>query len=373
MKGMVINMKKLTLYILFLMTLLLFVGCKKDKTNEDDSINDLEEPTITLQPTEKPIEDLVTVTPVENHDGEMRSYLSGLWVPEEIGKKRPYAFQFSNFKTVSNQSGIGHADIVYECIVEGGITRLLGIGENYTGDRIGSARSSRHYFVSLADEYDAIYIHYGRTKYAVSKMKELGIDHMDGMDAIGSTVFYRDKSIKAPHNAFASIDGIVAGIEKKGFETQYEEGYQPHYSFYEEDTNLSSNTDVNKLAVKFSGYNSPYFEYNSKDKLYYRYQFGAAHKDAVTGEQLTFKNIIIQFVKEWDIDKNDYQTMDLEDANGAGYYITNGKMVPITWKKKEATRWMRYYNEAGEELTINPGKTFIALFPNDRTSDVEIN
>ncbi len=257
-------------------------------------------------------------------------------------------------------------------MVEGGITRLLGIGENYSGDRIGSTRSSRHYFVSIADEYDAIYIHYGKTKYAVSKLKELGMDNLDGETGIGTTVFYRDKSLKAPHNAFASLEGILAGIEKKGYETQHAEGYEAHYKFYEADTDLSAGSNVNKITVDFSGYNTPYLEYNATDKLYYRYQFGAVHKDAVTGKQLTFKNIIIQFVKEWDIDKNDYQTMDLTDASGSGYYITNGKMVPITWKKKEATRWMRYYNEAGEELTINPGKTYIALFPNNRTKDVVI-
>ncbi|MDF2943689.1 MAG: putative secreted protein [Herbinix sp.] len=367
-------MRKISYFILLSVTMLLLIGCKKK--SDDGAIKDLDDatknPTITIQPTDPPAVVSVTQVPEENHEGQMKSYLSGLWVPEEIGKKRPYAFQFNNFKTVSNQWGIGQADIVYECIVEGGITRLLGIGENYTGDRIGSTRSARHYFVSIADEYDSIYIHYGKTKYAVSKIKELGINDLDGDSGIGTTVFYRDKSIKAPHNAFASVEGILAGIEKKGYETQYKEGYKPHYSFYEGDTDLTSTSNVNKISINFSAYNSPYLKYDATDKLYYRYQFGAAHKDSLTGKQLAFKNVIIQFVKEWDIDRNDYQTMDLEDASGEGYYITNGKMIPITWKKKEATRWMRYYNEAGEELTINPGKTFIALFPRDRTEDVEI-
>jgi hypothetical protein len=373
-------MRKSTYYILLLATMILLIGCKKDTTNKGgDVIRDfdesgLQDATISPSPTENPSDQEVTVVPITdvNHEGQMRSLISGLWVSEEISKKRPIAFQFNNFKTVSNQSGIGQADIVYECLVEGGITRLLGIGENYTGDRIGSTRSARHYFVSIADEYDAIYVHYGRTKYAVSKIKELGIDDMDGMDGIGSTVFYRDKSIKAPHNAFASLKGILAGIKKKGFETQYGDGYESHYSFYEEDTDLTAGSNANKVTLEFSAYASPYLVYNSTDKLYYRYQYGAIHKDAVTGKQLTFKNIIIQFVKEWDIDKNDYQTMDLADASGSGYYITNGKMVPITWKKNESSRKMRYYNESGEELTINPGKTFISLFPRDRTNDIVI-
>ncbi|MGF7143970.1 hypothetical protein HNQ56_002400 [Anaerotaenia torta] len=373
-------MKKIVYYLLIILILAAaLTGCKKNKGNGDSIIQDYENPydetDVTLTPSASPTvtEEAAVPTPEEaNHEGEMRSYLTGLWVPEEIGTKRPYAFQFSNFKTVSNQWGIGQADIVYECMVEGGITRLLGIGENYTGDRLGSTRSSRHYFASIADEYDSIYIHYGKTKYAVSKLKQLGIDNLDGETGIGGTVFYRDKTMKAPHNAFASLKGILKGIEKKGYETKYAEGYQPHYSFYEEDMELVSSEEVKKLTLKFSSYTKPYFEYNAEKKLYYRYQFGGPHKDSLTGEQLTFKNILVQFVKEWNIDKNGYQTMDLEDASGTGYYITNGKAVNITWKKNEAKSFMRYYNEAGEELTINPGKTFITLFPRDRTKDVVI-
>jgi hypothetical protein len=370
-------MKKYTYYLLIILTVFFLFGCKKNDGYNGSVIQDYQDQydnqnsgtptpgvTANITPTETP-EDI-------NHEGMMRSYLSGLWVPIEIGTKRPYAFQFNNFKTVRNQWGISQADIVYECIVEGGITRLLGIGENYTGDRIGSTRSSRHYFVSIADEYDAIYIHFGKTKYATAKMKELGIDNLDGETGIGTTVFYRDKSMNAPHNAFASLKGILKGIEQKKYETKHEEGYAPHYSFYEEDTDLTSDIVANKLTIDFSGYNTPTFEYNSKDKLYYRNQFGEPHKDSNTGEQLRFKNIIIQFVKEWDIDRNDYQTMDLENASGSGYYITNGKMVKITWKKNEDKRFMRYYNEAGEELTINPGKTYIALFPRDREKDVDV-
>lgn len=365
-------MKKITIYLILLLAVLCLSACSK-KDNTDNAIEDFEENMVTVTVTPTVIEEQATPTPVvENREGQMRSYLSGEWVPEEVGKKRPLAIQFSNFKTVSNQWGISQADIVYECIVEGGITRLLGIGENFSGDRLGSVRSSRHYFVSLADEYDAIYIHYGKTKYATSKMKELGIDHMDGSEGIGTTVFYRDKSMKAPHNAFASLKGIEEGIKKKGFATEHKDGYEPHYKFYDSDTDLTTEQKVKELTIKYSAYISPKFEYKAEDKLYYRSQFGKEHKDSLTGKQLTFKNIIIQFVKQWDIDKNDYQTMDLTDASGNGYYITNGKMIPITWKKKEASKWMRYYNEAGEELTINPGKTFIALFPKDRTQDVVI-
>ncbi|CRZ34276.1 DUF3048 family protein [Herbinix hemicellulosilytica] len=359
------------IYIMFIFLTVLTLGsCKKnkDKKNSDNNQNITIIPSPTVRITPEPTSPPETAE--DNHEGEMKSYLTGLWVPIETGTKRPYAIQFSNFKTVRNQWGIGQADIVYEALVEGGITRLLAIGENYSGDRIGSIRSSRHYFASFADEYDAIYIHYGKTKYATSKIKELGIDNLDGETGIGTTVFYRDKSMKAPHNAFTSLDKILAGIEKKGYRTELKSDYEPHFKFYEQDTDIDGSA-CNKITIKYP-YNKPYLEYNSSDKLYYRYQFGEVHKDSNTGEQLKFKNIIVQFVKEWDIDRNGYQTMELENAEGTGYYITNGKMVPITWKKNESKKWMRYYDSSGQELTINPGKTYIAIYPNNKTKDVVI-
>ncbi|MDE6874195.1 MAG: DUF3048 C-terminal domain-containing protein, partial [Lachnospiraceae bacterium] len=71
-------------------------------------------------------------------------------------------------------------------------------------------------------------------------------------------------------------------------------------------------------------------------------------------------------------DKNGYQTMDIEDAQGNGYYITNGVCVPVTWKKNESKRFMRYYDNSGGELTINPGKTYIAVFPQNRQKHIAI-
>jgi hypothetical protein len=369
-------MKRTVSVILIIITLFALTGCKKDKEPiEQDIIKEYEvtkKPSPTQMVTPEPTGiDPSAVDIEESHEGEMRSTLTGLWVPIEIGNKRPYAIQFSNFKTVRNQWGIGQADIVYEALVEGGITRFLAIGENFTGDRIGSIRSSRHYYASFADEYDAIYIHYGKTKYAVTKLKAIGINNLDGETGIGNTVFYRDKTMKAPHNAFTGLDRILEGIKKKGYETDHSQGFEPHFTFYEEDTELISGSISNKLAIKYSD-NKPYFTYDQENKQYLRFQFGDIHKDSNTGEQLAFKNIIVQFVKEWNIDKNGYQTMDIENNEGTGYYITNGKKIDISWKKNEKNKWMRYYDSTGVELTINPGKTYIAVFPNNRIKDVVI-
>ncbi|MGB8453730.1 MAG: DUF3048 domain-containing protein [Anaerocolumna sp.] len=360
-------MKKHTIMLLILLMIISLVGCKKkDGTEVIPSVTPTVTPAVSPAVT-------TTVTPAiepENHDGEAKSILTGLWVSKEISNKRPYAIMLNNIKMASPQSGTMEASILYETLVEGGITRLMGIFEELNDTRIGSVRSARHYFVSFADEYDAIYVHYGQTTYATKKISALGIDTLSGLSSLGETVFYRDKSIKAPHNAFASKEGILKGTEIKKYEMEYPKDYEGHFTFYGKDTDLTSDQEVEKITLEFSNYASPYFTYDSKEKVYNRFQFDTKHIDYNTGKQLTFKNIIVQFVKEWDIDQHDYQTMDIENAEGKGYYITNGRKVDITWKKNESTRKMRYYDSQDKELTINPGKTYIAVFPDNRTGDV---
>ncbi|MBR4341666.1 MAG: DUF3048 domain-containing protein [Lachnospiraceae bacterium] len=169
--------------------------------------------------------------------GEVQSAINGMWVKEEIAKQRPYCIMFNNIGVANPQSGIGCADILYEILAEGGITRCMGVFENLTEessckDRIGSVRSARHYFASIASEYDSIFIHFGETVYATRKIAALKIDHLEGTYAEGSTVYYRDKSIKAPHNAFATLAGIHKAIANKKFRTEHNDDFVPqHFTF----------------------------------------------------------------------------------------------------------------------------------------------
>lgn len=361
--------KHSVLFMVLVLTVMILGGCGGEK--EPEELDYEAKPPVEVTEQQQPVVEEQESEPVDTHEGQAQSKITGLWMAEEKANLRPYAFMINNIKFVNPQSGISEASVMYEALAEGGITRLLAVFEDFSTERIGSIRSARHYYASIADEYDAIFVHYGETKYATSKIKELDLDNISGLEGVVEPIaFYRDNSIKAPHNVFASYDSIIAGTEKKGYRTERKEDWENHYTFYEEDTELTGGQIVNKVELGFSSYTTPYFEYNAEEKLYGRFQFDGAHVDANTGEQLKFKNIIVQFVKEWDIDKNGYQTMDIENSSGEGYYITNGKAVPITWQKNESTDKMHYYGEDGEILKVNAGKTFIAVFPNNRIDKV---
>lgn len=346
-------------------------GCQKKEKKEPE----VKEISAQLsEPDTGEIEETPSPSPEKTnpHKGQVRSRLTGKWVSKKTAEKRPIAIMLNNIKTASPQSGIGEASVLYEALAEGGITRFLGIFETVSGDRIGSVRSARHYFVSVADEYDAIFVHYGQTSYALDKIAALQVDNLSGLEAVGSTVYYRDNGIKAPHNAFTSAKGIQAGIKQKEYRKKVREDLEKPFSFYKKNTSLKGET-AKKITLPFSGYTTPYFTYDEKTKKYLRFQYGTAHIDQVTKKQLAYKNLIIQYVPYSNRDKNGYQTIGFENNSGSGLYLTNGRVAEITWEKNEAGKTMHYYGPDGKLLKMNPGNTYVALFPENRKDGLTIS
>ena len=195
-------------------SVLLFCGCGK-KT--EPNMNEL---TLPVETEEEP--EVVEELPEVNlHEGERQDLLTGQWVPEETAKKRPMAVMIGNTVDALPQYGVGQADVLYECPVEGGLTRLMAIFSDYTkAEKIGSVRSCRLYFAYFAKEYDAMYTHFGQAVYALDFLNSDQIDNLSGLDGSISSTFYRDSSRKAPHNAFTSPQGLDEGIATKNYRTR---------------------------------------------------------------------------------------------------------------------------------------------------------
>lgn len=370
MKNTKILLKGFRIYgmIAIITAVLLLGGCQKKNQKEDNtpSVNEPGKVSESALSTPVPTSSAVVATGsgIENHEGEAKSLLTGEWIPEKEAKKRPYAIMINNLSSVSPyHSGLSQAGVLYEAVVEGGITRMMAIFENFDTERIGSCRSARHYYVSFADEYDAIFVHFGHTSYAMNKINKLNVDNVSGLSGLSDMAFFRDYSLAAPNNAFASSKGLKQAVKELGYRTNYEKEYRGHFLFHDTDTVPTEGKDAPKVRVFYSSYTTASFLYNDEDRLYYHYQFGVEHKDANNGEQLSFKNLIIMFVKEWDIDSNGYQTMDIENSSGEGYYVTDNKAISITWEKNESNRKCTYYTKDGKELILNSGKTYVGVVP----------
>lgn len=303
------------------------------------------------------------------YEGMVRSELTGEYIKSSTADKRPYAVMINNIEyAFRNQKGTSKADIIYEALAEGGITRMMAIYEDVSKvKKIGSVRSARHYYVQFAKEWDAIFCHFGHTKYAVSKIEKLGTNNLSGLSAIGGVVYARDLSIRAPHNVFTNGKKMKKGAKKLGYSTKRNsQAMAKHFEFADEDMDLTAGKEKKTITIPFSNYSTCKMKYSSKSKTYQKYEYGQKHMDTYYKKQLAFKNVIIQLVSEKNIDHNGYQTMKLGNTSGKGYYYTNGKCVNITWKRVESTNEMAYYDESGNVLTMNPGKTYIAVYPKNR-------
>lgn len=331
------------------------------RKTESEIKKETQQTTMTYQPSPTPTVDV--------HAGQVKSKITGQWIKKNTAKKRCYAIMINNIEYAFNrQMGTSKADIVYEALAEGGITRMLAIYEDISDvKKIGSVRSARHYYVQFAKEWDAIYCHFGHTKYAVAKMDKLGTDNLSGLSGIGGVVYWRDGNVLPPHNVFTSGKKIKKGAKKLGYSLKRDETKMAeHFQFSQEDTDLSQGKDATKIVIPFSTYSTCQMKYDKDKKVYKKYEYGKKHRDIYYNKQLKFKNVIIQLVKQKNKDHNGYQTMALKDATGKGYYYTNGKRIPIIWKKNESVNAMAYYDEEGKLLTINPGKTYIAVYPDSR-------
>ena len=326
-------------------------------------------PEMTATPTPVP-------TPtVDPHAGMVRSSVNGTWVTKKVEARRPYAVMINNIEyAFLHQKGTSKADIMYEALAEGGITRMMAIYQDPSKVKvIGSVRSARHYYVQLAREWNAIYCHFGHTKYATQKIEELHTNNLSGLSAVGSVVYERDSSISAPHNVFTSGEKLKKGVKTLKYSLKQDaDKTAKHFYFYDEDTELESKKKASHITLPFSQYSTCQLKYHKKKKTYFKYEYGQKHMDLYYKKQLSFKSVIIQLVEESNIDHNGYQTMELSNNSGKGYYITNGKAQKITWQRKEAGNTMVYRDAKGHTLTINPGKIYIAIYPTSRANLISI-
>lgn len=300
-------------------------------------------------------------------DGKIRSYLTGEMVDETKANRRPLAIMMSNDKEAMPNYGINRAGVVYEAPVEGSMNRYLSILEDYDDlDRIGSVRSCRTYYIYFAREFDAIYAHYGQSTFAKPYLKD--IDNINGIEGIGTVAYYRSKDKKAPHNAYASFDGIQKAIGQLGYSQEYTDSYRGHYLFARDGVSIDLENGQEAVRVEPGySYNKPYFEYNEDDGLYYRWQYGEPHKG--NEGQIAVKNLIFQYCASGYYATTQYRNIDVHTGQW-GYYITNGRAIPVTWEKDGEFGITHYYNSEHEEIILNQGKTWVCIIPTidfDRT------
>lgn len=289
---------------------------------------------------------------------------------DEDSKTRPIAVSINNNHDAYPHAGLQDAYLAYELIAEGGITRIIALFKDQTTEKIGSVRSARHYFLDYVMENDAIFVHYGHSPQALSDIKSLKINNINGMyDAKG---FFRDTSLHRAyeHTAFTSMKRINKVIKSKGYRNTSEEQLLK-YSPIKVEYNTENKKEANKVEIVYSSYQTTKYVYDKDNMNYKMYMGGKEHTDLITKKQYTVKNIITYQVENTSISSDRKGRQELKNiGSGEGYYISNGEAIKIKWSKKDRASKTIYTLEDGSELKVNDGNTWIHIQPKGKKLNI---
>lgn len=301
---------------------------------------------------------------------QSRRKLDGVFVSKDGGENPARAVAIENLaiSSVRPQAGTTSASIVYEFLVEGGITRWLMIFDSSVRvPEIAPVRSARTYIVDIAQEYGGIFAHAGGSPDALNDARTA--KHLYNTDGISqdSRYFARDGERPAPHNLRTTSDLLsFAERDKKIENTTDFESWT-----YKDDARAVKRPETAKiLTVDFSTFNYKVeWKYDPATNRYTRYTAGEIHKDRNNDQPVEATNIIVQFVKTESPDGR-LLNMDLLGSGGA-LVFRDGEMINATWKKEEDIKRTRFVDDDGEDIELNAGQTWIAFLPTDRNVTYE--
>ncbi len=301
-------------------------------------------------------------------DGVFLDPLTGISCEQAEAERRPVAIMLNNIKQALPQQQIAMADVLYECQVEGGLTRLLGIYNDWSALKaIGSVRSSREYYIDFAANHDAIYVHAGGSEAAYVNLKQRKINNLDAVnDGVAGQFFYRDperrKTMGYEHTLVIDGDKLDAAIAAKKYRTAYAQSFASplHFVGEEQRIDLVNGTAATEITVKFGAHTAA-FAYDAATNKYLRSQNGNPHVEGTTGEQLAFENVITLFCP-YTFTNDSLNHIEVDDVgSGKGYYFTGGKYVSINWSKASGDAAFKLTYDSGRELYLTPGKTNIEI------------
>lgn len=346
-----------------LLSLLLLSACGKQAEEPPES--ESPSPTLSESPSPTPSEP----EPEPPYTGPVNP-LTGEAMDEEQAKARPVAVMLNNIFAAMPQQGNSGADIIYEVIAEGGITRMVGIYQSLDGvDILGSVRSSRPYFIELAMGHDAVYVHAGGSEDAYSCMSSWSTDHMDGVRGVysGNGLFWRSrnriegKNYATEHSLVTSGEAVQKALESSGFRLEHEDGWTSPLAFTEDGT-PEKGSAAQSVTVPHYGRKLTLFRYDESSKQYMVEEYGGAYIDGNTGEQIAVTNVLVLRASMADMGDS-YGHVAITLNEGDGWYACGGKVVPITWKKGMYNAPLTYSTEDGKPLTLGVGKTYVNIIP----------
>jgi len=359
--------KSLTKILLLLLAVLLLAACGR---GNDEAYEDYDEeyevyetePETTPEPEPEPPAAL--------------GMLTGLPIYEGYLDRRPLAVVVNNDFAALPQDGLLAADVFYEVLVEAAVTRILAVFQSQMPERVGPIRSARYYFIDMAFNHDAIFVHHGATYAGYARIRETGINNLDGI-ALETSVFWRDRSFpewsgmtgqrSLEHSSFSTWERILTRLESHSVRQHVGDG-DFGFNFGEIPEAVRPIATASVIAVPFS---NPYARtFTFENDAYLVSNPRGPHVDAAAGQQVAVQNVLVQLVPIRVISGSVYRDVDTV-GSGQGYLFTNGQQYEVQWTKASPMSPMVWTFADGSPLVLTPGKTWINVLQDAAAPIVE--
>lgn len=320
---------------------LLLVGCNKDNETVDPAQADKSNDQIA---------------------GEQKVTYPAPFSGEQVEHKvtnRPVLVTINNQVEARPQSGLASADVIYEMLAEGDVTRLLALFQSEIPETAGPIRSARSYFIDLAEGLDAFYIAHGYSPEAKQMLAEKVVDNINGM-AYDGTLFYRSKDRKAPHNSYMSGENFDISMEKVGASTLYTK--KVSYAFYDDQESVKIGNAATTLKVNYSSmesFNSTY-TYSTDAGTYERSNGNTITTDLITNEPVQVSNVLMLEMKHSFVDSYGRRDIDLT-SGGKAYVAQQGSIREVKWKNQDGL--LVAIESDGSQVKLMPGLTWVHFIP----------
>lgn len=267
------------------------------------------------------------------------------------------------------QYGLDAADMVWELLVEGGITRYSAVYHRRDAGWIEPVRSVRTPILYIASELDATIVHIGASETtgpsdARSQMRLWSLRNFE--ESREGYLFWRDRNRYAPHNA-ATSTGLVWGESDR-----YEWG-GPGLAdrwYFKDDWEVANQTLglVGRCSFGFGGIVPVDYSfwvdwtYDPSFNGYWRSLGGYPHRDGLSGAVLTAKNVVIGFYDARVLNREGHVEYD-PVGEGPAYVLLDGQVIDATWTKRWREDRTRLWDPTGAEVLFNRGTTWFAMLP----------
>ncbi|KKS80433.1 MAG: hypothetical protein UV54_C0006G0008 [Candidatus Beckwithbacteria bacterium GW2011_GWA2_43_10] len=303
--------------------------------------------------------------------------------------RRPLAVMIENHLEARPQSGLSDADIIYEAVAEGGITRFMALFYCQAAayeTTLGPIRSARTYFVDWASEYNLpLYVHVGGANTpgpanALGQLDSYGWAGANDLNqfSIGYPTFWRDyerlgRTVATEHTMYSTTEKLWAVGAKRGFtnldpeQNNWLDDFTP-WKFAKEEIQPANRGAVQKISYPFWEYTDydVSWQYDKDQNLYQRSNAGQLHQDLNTNQPLTAKNLIVQLVSERKANDGYPDNVHLlygTTGKGKAYIFKDGQAIEGSWVKTKRLSRTIFSDDQGKEIIFNPGKIWISVLP----------